>query len=78
MQAGINQRSSQADEVYFTLKKWPTLHRSQGSLIFGRRALWPHELAQVDPELAGLRLLAPNGLIASSGCQTALPSPPLT
>lgn len=24
MQAGINQSSSQADEVYFTLKEWPT------------------------------------------------------
>lgn len=71
MQAGINQSSSQADEVYFTLKKWPTLRCSRGSLIFGRQALWPPELAQVGPELAGPRQLAPNGLIARSGCQIA-------
>lgn len=29
MQAGINQSSSQADEVYFTLKEWPTLCSSR-------------------------------------------------
>lgn len=71
MQAGINQSSSQADEVYFTLKKWPTLRGSRGSLIFGRQSLWPPELAQVGPELAGPRLPAPKGLIARSGCQIA-------
>lgn len=30
MQAGINQSSSQADEVYFTLKEWPTMRSSRG------------------------------------------------
>ena len=30
MQAGINQSSSQADEVYFTLKEWPTLRSTRG------------------------------------------------
>lgn len=29
MQAGINQSSSQADEVYFTLKEWPTLRSTR-------------------------------------------------
>lgn len=29
MQAGINQISSQADKVYFTLKEWPTLRSTR-------------------------------------------------
>lgn len=51
--ARINQSSSQADEVYFTLKEWPTLrskrdHKSPGDKPTGLK-LAHVDLSQPDP-----------------------------